>query len=172
MAAVHQAQHPQKLLHARCIRPPAVQQERKDDVLLHGQLLHQLEGLEDKSDILPPEHRPLALFHRKQVPPIQVDVPGGRLLQTANTVQQRALSRAGFPDDCRELALLHCEGDVLQRVHLGFTSAVYLTEALHSQYFHFWVTSFIRPKFDRLQDTTRTLRPGERQLTVLSGRIG
>ena len=50
---------------------------------------------------------------------VDADLAGGRLFEVVHAAQQRALARAGRPDDDDDFLLLDCEVDALE--HLDVT---------------------------------------------------
>ena len=51
-------------------------------------------------------------------PPVDLGPPAGRLGDAGEDLEQRALARAVAADDPHHFALLHLEGDILQRPEL------------------------------------------------------
>ena len=85
-AAVGQPQYIQQLIDEFLIRPLIVQQKGKDHILLHIQLRDQIEGLEDKSDMLPPEYSQLRLRHGEEILAVDPDFSGSGLIQPAHHI--------------------------------------------------------------------------------------
>ena len=81
-----------------------------------------------------------AAFQFEQVLPIDDQLPGGRRVQPAEQVEQRAFARAARPDDGDELAFLHLEVDPAQRDQFVAADAVDLDDA---------VAGICRRSFDR-----------------------
>jgi hypothetical protein len=54
-------------------------------------------------------------LHRFQIPPIDDDLPLGRLHLPQDQLQQRRLSRAARAGEKNELAFLDVKGDVMKR---------------------------------------------------------
>ena len=83
---VREPQHLQDLIHPFLIRLLIIQKNGENDILLHVQLGDKLKRLEDKSDVLPPEHGALIFLHGEQILPVQQDLPCCRRIQPAHTV--------------------------------------------------------------------------------------
>ena len=71
--------------------------------LFHVQLRDQIEGLEDKTDVLPPKYSQLLLRHGKDIFPINPNLTRCRIVQGSHNVQQRAFARVGFTNDGNKL---------------------------------------------------------------------
>ena len=86
------------------------------DVLEHRHVWEQVEALEDHADFLAYlVDVSLAVEHDA----IDADFAGSRLFEVVHAAQQRALARAGRPDNDDDLFLLNCEVDALE--HLDVT---------------------------------------------------
>ena len=96
-AAFLQVQYAQKLLQIFFIRLPVIQQQGKNDILLHGQLRDQVEALKDKADASAAEYRQAAFLHGKNIPSVDPDLTGCGSIQPADQIQQGAFSGAGLP---------------------------------------------------------------------------
>ena len=106
------------------IGPAVIQEQRKEDILLHIQFRDQMEGLKDKADVLASEDGTLIFIQRKEIQTVQQDFSGSRRIQPSDAVEQRAFARAGFADHCGKLAFLQRERDVFQCFHAGVAGTV------------------------------------------------
>ena len=88
----------------------SVQQKRHDYVLTRGEHGQKIELLKDKTDFLPAEG---GKFPVRPMVDVRAPIghrPGGRPVQAADDVQQRAFSAAGRPHDREKVACAdgHC----------------------------------------------------------------
>jgi hypothetical protein len=104
------------------------QQSRQLHVLRGGELVHQVEGLEDETDGLAPQPRQGPFAHLIDAPPGQVQLPGGRPFQPAGQVQQCRLPAAAGPHHCHRLT----RGDVRVDPSTARTSPAALPNSLSS----------------------------------------
>src|SRR5262249_4014305 len=65
---------------------------------------------------------------------VEHDLPGVRGVERAEQVQQRALPRAGRPDDAEELAGLHLQVQAVEHPHLDGMTAVSLVEGFGNKH--------------------------------------
>ena len=101
-----------------------------------------MKRLEDETDILSAEDRPLLLSHRKQIPVAYEYLSGVRPVQTAHTVKKRALARSGLAHHRAKLPSLHGKGHVLKSCHLRLALSVCLTQLLYSYDFQYVTLPF------------------------------
>jgi hypothetical protein len=93
------------------------QQRRELDVLHGGQLLHQVEGLEDVADVGPPDPGQGLLADVVDAPAVQRHLAARGLIQPAEKVQQRGLPAAARPHDRDRLARADVEIDPVDGAH-------------------------------------------------------
>jgi hypothetical protein len=89
-------------------------QSPRQQVLHHGQSIHQVELLEDHADAAPG----LTQFARRQADDVggaETDAPGRRLDQPVDAADERALARTGSADDGNDLGPVDGEADAVQR---------------------------------------------------------
>ena len=86
--------------------------------------------LPDEADAVQAIIRQRAPFEFEQVLPIDDQLPGGRRIQAAEQVEQRAFARAARSDDGDEFAFLHLEVDAAQRDQFVPADAVDLDDAV------------------------------------------
>src|SRR5690606_32634965 len=95
---------------ARCaLRPPPffpADEERHHRVLQRGEIRQQVMGLEDEADGVVAKPRQLRLVPPKERLPLEEDLPCAGLVQSAEDVQERALSGAGLAEERHHLALV------------------------------------------------------------------
>ncbi len=91
------------------------QLRRQQHVVGHGQVVEQVEELENHSDALPPVFREARLAHRVDPLACHRHGPRRRPVESGDQVEQRRLAAAGRPHDCHGLAGRDLEADVLHR---------------------------------------------------------
>ena len=101
-----------------------------------------MKRLEDETDILSAEDRPLLLSHRKQIPVAYEYLSGVRPVQTAHTVKKRTLARAGLAHHRAKLPSLHGKGHILKGCHLCLALSVCLTQILYPYDFQYVTLPF------------------------------
>src|SRR5262249_46307847 len=79
-----------------------------------GQVVEQMEALEDEAEGPEANPRPLGVIERPHVVPIELDGPRRWTIEQAKNLEQRALARAGWPDDRQELAVADLQADVAE----------------------------------------------------------
>ncbi len=85
--------------------------------------------LEDETNLLRAEAVQRRLRHVGDVGAVNPDFAGGWLVQTANQIHQRGLTRTGWPHHCQPLARGHRQRNVIQRADLG-VRGVYPSDVL------------------------------------------
>ena len=95
-AAFLQIQNTQQLFQILFIRLPVIQQQRKNDILLHGQLRDQIKALENKADISASKNGQAAFLHGKNIPAVNPYLTGCGSVKRADQIQQGAFSGTGF----------------------------------------------------------------------------
>jgi hypothetical protein len=86
---------------------------RQLDVLDRGELVDQVEGLEDEADGPAPQHGPGGLGQAVDPGAVEHDLAGVRALQAAEQVQQGRLAAAARPHDRHGLAGLDGQVDAV-----------------------------------------------------------
>ena len=131
--AVVEPDHPQRA-HRRLApaRRPAVE-EGQLDVAPGGELLEQVELLEDEADAEVADVGELVVAHPHHVLAGEEVAPRGGDVETAEDVHQRRLARPRGADDGDEVPAAHLEVDVAQRAHDGLAGAVGLADLLEMQ---------------------------------------
>ena len=87
----------------------ATEQERQRDVLLGGQLGHELAELEDEAEAITPQPGALRLPHRVEALAVEVDLTGVRDEDARQAVEQGRLARAARAHHGDDLAPFHRE---------------------------------------------------------------
>src|SRR5580698_5560527 len=100
------------------------------DVLLRRELVHQLERLEDKSDLVAAEVREGAFGELVDALPRDRQLTGARAVEPADQVQQRRFAAAARTHDRHGLAATDVEVDHVERAHQAFAAAVVLPQPL------------------------------------------
>ena len=98
--------------------PRAVEQQRQGDVLLDAQAGEQVEELEDEAQLAAPEERNLVVRQDADAGAIDEYLAARHAIETADQVQQRALTRAAGPSDHAELPRRQLEVNAVQGPHL------------------------------------------------------
>src|SRR5437763_1466765 len=91
--------------------------QRQRDVAERGQMRVEVEGLEDHADVLAGAVQVDAA--RRQLDAVDPDHPPGRLLESVDAAQERALAGAGRADDDDDLPGPHAEADALQDLEIA-----------------------------------------------------
>ena len=126
LAMLPQAQRVQKRLHGQGV----VGEVLADfDVLLHGQVAHQVVELEDEAQLAAAVFHKVAVSQAGKLGAIDADGPGIRRLQTAHQVEEGRLAAAGRAQQNANLALSDGGGDVAQHFEARFAFAVVLAQA-------------------------------------------
>ena len=89
VAAFVKAKHCEQFLQIGFVRFLVIEQHRKNDVLLDGQLRDEIKTLEDEADIAAAEYGQIAFLHRKNVLAVDSHTAAGRRVQRADQVEQR-----------------------------------------------------------------------------------
>jgi hypothetical protein len=116
----------------RAWRVPS-QQRGQLDVLHGGELVHQVEGLEDEADRLAAEPRKCLLAQLVDAASRQPHLPGRGPLQAPEQVQQRRLAAAAWPHDSHGLARGHLQLDAVERAHEARPPTVFLLQPARAQ---------------------------------------
>ena len=90
--------------------------EGQEDVVADGEGIQQVELLEHEAEVLAAEGGHLALAHGGHVPPGEQHLAAGGRIESGEDVEQGGLAGAGLAHDGDELALVHGEIDVAQRL--------------------------------------------------------
>ena len=85
----------------------ATEQQRQGDVLLGGQLGHELAELEDEAEAITPQPGALPLPHGVEALAVEVDLAGVGDEDARQAVEQRRLARAARAHHGDDLATLH-----------------------------------------------------------------
>ena len=93
----------------------ATEKERQRDVLLGGQLGHELAELEDEAEAITPQPGALRLPHRVEALAVEVDLTGVRDEDARQAVEQGRLARAARAHHGDDLAALHREAGPAKR---------------------------------------------------------
>src|SRR5580692_3544702 len=97
--------------------PQALQAERQGDIFERGERGEKVECLEDHSKFFPPKAGAPVVVESGQLDPLQLDRPGGGLVQTANQVEERRLAGAGRSHHRNPLALFDGQTQIVQSLH-------------------------------------------------------
>jgi hypothetical protein len=100
--------------------------ERERDVLCGRERGHQVVGLEDEPDPVPPQPCQLAFGQAGQLDVADEDVTTRRGIQPGHAVQERGLARARGAHDRRELARREVHRDAAECFDRGISTAVHL----------------------------------------------
>ena len=122
----------QRVAIARAVAGAAVE-EGELDVAPGGEVVEQLELLEDEADALVADVRQLVGVHPRDVLAGEEVAAGGRVVEAADDVHQRRLARPRGTDHGDEVALVDGEADAVQRPHLGVAAAVDLGDLLETE---------------------------------------
>ena len=136
LPALCQSQHMQQLLHKSLVRDSVVQEKRKNHILLHIQFGNQVEGLKDKTNVLPPEHGQLLLGQGKHILPVDPDAARCGIVQRAHNIQQRAFAGAGFSNDGNKFPPADGERNLIQRMNRRFACSINFTQILYFKNIH------------------------------------
>ena len=102
------------------------QRHRQGDVLQRCQCRDQVERLEDEADLVPPQHRELAIVELRQVGVTDEDAAPRQRVEAGDDVHQRALAGAAGAHDGGELTGLEVDGHGVECGHCGVAAAVAL----------------------------------------------
>ena len=111
-----------------CVRD-SDQLEGNEHVLAGGQVLEELEGLEDEPDALASEEGQSVLVERTQIDAVQLDASLAGAIQTRQEPEEGRLAASRRTHDRDELPSGHLEVHVPEDDDLGFTRAQTLGEA-------------------------------------------
>src|SRR4029077_10626417 len=100
------------------------------DVLLRGELVHQLERLEDESDLVAAQVREGAFGELVDALPRDRQLTGARTIEPADQVEQRRFATATWTHHRHGLAAAHVEVDRVERAHQALAAAVVLSQSL------------------------------------------
>ena len=109
------------------------QQRGQLHVLHGGELVHQVEGLEDEPDVGPPHPGQRLLAQLVDAAPRQPHLPGRRALQAAQQVQQRRLAATARPHHGERLARGDLQLDPIEGAHEARSLAVLLLQPARAQ---------------------------------------
>ena len=117
----------------------------QEDVILEGKGIQQVEILEYKAQILPPEGGQTALGDGGEILAVQKDLAGGGPVQGRQNVEKRRLSGAGFPHNGHKLPGFQVKGDVGEGLHLIAAEAggVNFLQIVYFQSCHMLGTSLV-----------------------------
>ena len=118
---------------ARFLRVDAREQQRQLDVLDRAEHRDQVVRLEDETHRRRAAARALGVGQRVQVDAVEQHAAAVDVVEARAAVEQRRLARARRAHDRHELALVHDEVDVAQRLDLFRAGAVDLAHALGHQ---------------------------------------
>ena len=121
------------------------QDQGQEDVILEGKGIQQVEILEYKAQILPPEGGQTALGDGGEILAVQKDLAGGGPVQGRQNVEKRRLSGAGFPHNGHKLPGFQVKGDVGEGLHLIAAEAggVNFLQIVYFQLCHMLGTSLV-----------------------------
>ncbi len=102
--------------------------QRQLDVLIHGELVDQVEALEHETDMRLANRGAFALRIGGNILAEQPVAPGRRAVDQPEDVQQGGLAAAGWAHDRDELALAQAEVDVIDCRRLDDIGAIDLLE--------------------------------------------
>src|SRR5262245_60075891 len=111
--------------------------ERPLDVLQHGQVADQVEGLEDEADALVPHFGTRGAAERRDVLAVEQVLALGRRVEEAEQREERRLAAARRAGDREELALRDVEVDAVERVRLEVVGVEDLGDGLEAD--HGWI---------------------------------
>jgi hypothetical protein len=110
----------------------AAVEQRHFDVLEHGELRDQVEGLEDESDRPVADPRQAIVIQPRDVLAVEHVASARGAVETPEDVHQRGLARARCADDAHEFAAPDLQIDPTQHGHRRIASAVFLLDALEA----------------------------------------
>ena len=108
--------------------------QRQFDVLKGCGARQQVEALKDEPQKMPPQQRPLIAVKPSDIGAEQQVLAGSRRIKATQNVHRTRLARAGGAHDGNELALLHGEVDVVERIDLRLVHAVDLGQMAQFQH--------------------------------------
>ena len=111
------------------IRRIAREERGQLDVLLRGELVHQLERLEDESDLVAAQVREGAFGELVEALPRDGQLAGARPVEPADQVEQRRFAAAARTHHRHGLAAIDVEVDRVERAHQALAAAVVLSQA-------------------------------------------
>ena len=88
--------------------------ERQLHILVHGELVDQVEALEDKADVVLAQVGPLALVEAGHFNAVELEAAAVWVVEQADNVQQGRFATSGGPHHGNELPFLHLEGKLVQ----------------------------------------------------------
>jgi hypothetical protein len=109
-------------------------QECHLDVFLHGQVVDQIETLEDETDGRASHAGELRLGVRRHAFAEELVGPAGWRVEQAEDVQQRGFAAARRPHDRDELAGSNFQAHVVERVGFNFAGAIHLADMIEFQH--------------------------------------
>ncbi len=105
-------------------------EEGEVDVLEHGELRDEVEGLEDEAEVPVPDPGEAVVGEARDVLAREAVRPLGGVVEAAQDVEERRLPRARGADDRDEASLVEREVDPLEDVERARVGAVALVDAL------------------------------------------
>ncbi len=100
------------------------------DIAFGRQRRQQVELLKHETDLAAAKPGAAGVGHGGEVDAVDEHVAGVGVREAAENIEERRLAAARRPDDGDELALLDCQRDAAQRLHIDFTDAVSLADVL------------------------------------------
>ena len=103
--------------------------EREVDVVGHGAVAHEVEVLEDHSDVVARFRKPAPAQGADGVIP-HCHGPAVGTFKRIDAAQKSGLACAGLADNTENAALLNVQGNIAQRVDRGFPAAIGATDTV------------------------------------------
>jgi len=117
---------------ARCGERFAAQEQRQANVFANAHRREQVEELEDDAEFRPAVGGQFGFAGTVQRQPGDDDFTGGRCIESADQMHERALATAARAGDGDEFALRDLERDIVQRGHAGGITAGDVAQGNHS----------------------------------------
>ena len=108
--------------------------QRHVDVVVDVEVGHQVEALEDEADLLVAQVRARVVGEAVTSDAVELVAAGVEGLEQARDVEERGLARARGPGDRDELAGLHLQREVAQRMRLDQVGAKDLADVRHGKH--------------------------------------
>src|SRR5207237_8924432 len=105
------------------------QEQRQLDVALGAEHRHQVVELEHEADVVCAPVCELAAGELVDAAAADHDLPGGRLIQTADQIEERGLARARRTHQRDEVALRDVQSEAVQNFDLLLAALVHLADA-------------------------------------------
>src|ERR1700676_5451705 len=107
---------------------------RERDVVVRIERRQQVETLEDKTHLMPPEQSARRIAHCRQIVAVEQHASARSLRQTSHHVQPRGLSATRGAHDRDEIAWKNFDVDAAQRRYFQLSRAIYFPEVFSLEY--------------------------------------